>query len=85
MGRGYVIEHCISTLNTKRKEDGYRFYLTEVLRHISKHMGLEIKLSYYEFLESMKPQKEETRTADEVIDSIKAKAMRIRGDTVESA
>lgn len=85
MGRGYVIEHCISTLNTIRKEEVYKTYLTEVLRGIGKQVGVEFSKSYHDLIESMKPQKEETRTADEVIDGIKDKLQKIRGDTVESA
>ena len=84
MGRGYVIEHCVSTLNAIRKEEGYRIYLTEVLRGIARQSGISFDMSYREYIESMKPQKEETRTAEEVIDSIKEKVRNIRGDTLES-
>lgn len=84
MGRGYVIEHCVSTLNTNRKEDAYKVYLTEVLRRIAKCSGIEINTTYMEFIDSMKPQKEETRTSEEVIAGIKDKLQKIRGDTVES-
>lgn len=75
MGRGYVVEHCVSTLNAIRKEDNYRVYLTEVLRMISKGVGYEIRLGYADLLESSKKGQEEAeRTPDEIIDTIKAKA-----------
>lgn len=79
-GRGYVVEHCISAFNEKQKEETYRLYVTEILRGIGKQVGVSFSMSYTELIESMKPQKEETRTADEVIDDIKEKARKIRGD-----
>lgn len=84
MGRGYVIEHCVSTLNAIRKEDNYRVYLTEVLRTISKGVGYEIKLGYADLLEKAENGKEEDeRTPDEIIDTIKAKAEMINHGSAE--
>ena len=80
MGRGYVIEYCISTFNTMQKDEAYRAYLSEIFRAISKQLGMEFKHGYFEVIDSMKPQKEEMRTADDVIDSIKSKANKIRGN-----
>lgn len=84
MGRGYVVEHCVSTLNAIRKEDNYRVYLTEVLRTISKGVGYEIKLGYADFLEKSKNSQEtEERTPDEIISTIKAKAELINNGSIE--
>lgn len=86
MGRGYVIEHCVSTLNSLREEDNYRIYLTEVLRGIYKSLGGEMKIGYSDFLKkSRKPQKiTEERTPEDIINAIKAKAELIDNGTYES-
>ena len=84
MGRGYVIEHCVSTLNSIRKEENYRVYITDILRVISKGVGYEIKLGYADFLEKSKnSQEEEERTPDEIINTIRAKAELINNGSTE--
>ena len=85
IGRGYVIEHCVSTLNAMRKEDNYRVYVTEVLRGISKSVGCEVKLGYADFLEKSKRRVEraEERTAEDIISAIKAKAELINNGSDE--
>ena len=80
MGRGYVIEHCVSTFNHMQEEDAFKTYASEILRSISKSLGVDVTMSFHDYLESMKPQKEETRTAEEVVSGIKAKAQKLRGD-----
>jgi len=85
MGRGYVIEHCVSTLNLLRKEDNYRVYLTEVLRGISKSVGCEIRLGYDEFMKNSRRGQEnaEERTPGEIISTIRAKAELINNGSTE--
>lgn len=84
MGRGYVIEHCVSTLNSIRKEENYRVYITDILRVISKGVGYEIKLGYADFLEKAENSQEtEERTPDEIINTIKAKAELINNGSTE--
>ena len=84
MGRGYVIEHCVSTLNAIRQEENYRVYITDVLRTISKGVGYEIKLSYAEFVKRTKSvPNEEERTPEEIINTIKAKAELINNGFTE--
>lgn len=75
MGRGYVIEHCVSTLNLMRQEENYRIYLTEVLRVIANGVGYRISYSYSDMVSESKSAKaEEEKTPDEIISVIKAKA-----------
>ena len=84
MGRGYVIEHCVSTLNAIRQEENYRVYITDVLRTISKGVGYEIKLSYAEFVKRTKSApSEEERTPEEIINTIKSKAELINNGSTE--
>jgi len=70
IGRGYVIQHCISLFKKYQEELSYRFYETELLRGIAKSLGLNVNMTYRDILE---PKKEETRTAGEIISNIKKK------------
>ena len=78
-GRGYVIEHCVSTFNAIQREENYRGYITEILRCIAKANGVSISLSYKDILDASKGEKDEERTSEEVITSIRNKADAIRG------
>lgn len=78
MGRGYVIEHCVSASKAMQKEDEYHEYVTEILRCIAKANGVSISISYRDILESYKDAGEE-RKPEDVINSIKKKADIIRG------
>lgn len=83
MGRGYVIEHCVSTLTHIRQEENYRVYLTEVLRAISKGVGYEVKVGYADILKTKTQQSEPERSPEEIIDAIKAKAELINNGFTE--
>ena len=65
-----MISNCVSFFKRQNEEKAFRIYTTEMLRGIAKSMGLQIEQRYLDFIE---PQKEDTRTADEVITDIKAK------------
>lgn len=80
MGRGYVIEHCVSTLNSLRQEENYRVYITELLRTIAKGVGYDVKYRYSDLLNDTKakPQASEERTSEEIITNIKVKAETIK-------
>lgn len=77
-----MIEHCVSTFNAIQKEECYRAYTAEIFRGIANQLGFKVKMSYFEMIDSLKPQEtaEETRDASEVIDAIKSKAEYIRGN-----
>lgn len=75
MGRGYVIEHCMATLNHIQEQDAYKRYVADVLRYIAKGVGYEINISYGNIISRMRSSVvEDTRTADEIIDSLRKKA-----------
>lgn len=75
MGRGYVIEHCVSTLNAIRQEENYRIYITDVLKMIAQGVGYKVKFRYADFLKKAKDnQKDDGRTSEDIINAIKAKA-----------
>ena len=78
MGRGYVIEHCMSTFNNIQETKIYRSYVSEVLRALAKRNGIDIPIKYSDLIERKREAKEPESSA-EVIDRIKAKLEKVRG------
>lgn len=78
MGRRYVIEHCMSALSRINEEQNYRIYLTEILRGIARCVGFNVKKSYLDITKKSKGVESENRSSSEIIESIAAKAERIR-------
>lgn len=79
-GRGYVIEHCVSTFNAMQKEDIYKAYESEILRSIANQLGVEIKMNYFDVVDLMKPHEEDNRTASDIISDLKSKASSLNGE-----
>lgn len=77
-GRGYVIEHCVSALNSLRKSEAYQIYTAELLHGIAQSLGVQA-IPFMEYLDALKPHKQEERSSEEVIDSIRKKAQKIKG------
>lgn len=87
-GRGYVIEHCIAALTEKRERKQLEAYKTDMLRSIYLNMyayfsgGKNIPevTRWVDIAEkNQKPEKEETRTADDIIGSINNKLKKLGG------
>lgn len=81
-----MIDHCISLFRRKQKEKIYQVYVTDALKMICENTGkmyggLSPKYRYLELIDPIdaKKQKEETRTAQEVIDHIKNKMTKLTG------
>ena len=80
MGRGYVVEHCISTFHQKQREMMYRVYVTDALKDLIEVQvargGGNIKYRrFYDFIKE-KPEKEQAEeqpeeTAEDIIARIK--------------
>lgn len=79
MGIGYVIDHCIAYFNKEQKEKAYKTYITDTLRLMTENTAKQAGGSYIKarYIEIVDPPKEETRTAEEVIDRIKTKLARL--------
>lgn len=81
LGRGYVIEHCVSLFNKKAKEKAYRIYVTDTLKllneNIAKRMcGKTLEYRYYDLVEG----KKETKNAGEIVlDVMRRAGLRIEG------
>ena len=74
-GVGYVIDHCISYFYKEQRHRAYEVYVTDVLRIISENTAKQVGGSYVKarYAEIIDPPKEETRTADQIIDNIRSK------------
>lgn len=66
-GRGYVIEHCISSFKKYNEEKTYRIYVTDLLRHLSGNNSI---VRYYDLIT---PNTEPQKSAKEVKDKIRGK------------
>lgn len=75
MGIGYVIDHYISYFHKEQKEKAYKVYVTDVLRTISENTAKSVGGSYVKmrYLDMIDPPKQETRTAEEIIENIRSK------------
>ena len=71
-GRQYVIDHAVSELNSKRKEEIFKTYVTDALVFIAKAQGMEISPRYADVMKSL-TAKPEQRTSEEIISDIQTK------------
>ena len=74
-GKGYVVEHCIAFLQRQKKHDELMYYVTDALMCITQNTanmagGKALQKRFHEILN---PEPEETRTAEDIINSIKEK------------
>ena len=60
-----MIEHCISAFRKLQEEKSYRIYVTDALYYLAR---LNTR-----YADAIKPQKVETRTANEIISDLSAK------------
>lgn len=79
-----MIDHCVGFFQRRQEEKQYRIYITDALKVLTENTakmfgGATIKMRYAELIDT-EPQKEETRTADEVVDSIKEKLEKLKGE-----
>ena len=83
IGRGYAIEHCVSFFNKKREEQRYKYYLTDAIRILTYNTSMKgrgvIEQRYYDLAQKIN-QKEDNRTADDVIDNISDKLRKMSED-----
>jgi hypothetical protein len=90
LGRGYVIEHCVSSLKLKNEEKAYRTYVTDTLMAIAENTthflgmngvvdyGKTVKTRWIDILNPppKEDKSEDNRPADEIVSDIWS---RIRG------
>ena len=87
LGRGYVIEHCVSFFRKKNEELAYRIYVTDALKAIAENTQKMFGGSFMQkrFAEIIRPKDtaEDIEDADikakDIIERIKAKAEKLGG------
>lgn len=63
-GRGYVIEHCISSFKKYNEEKTYRIYVTDLLRFMSANNEIP---RYYDLIKvDNEPQKNATEVKEKI-------------------
>ena len=74
LGRGYIIDHCVSCLNKSAKEEVFKSYVTDTLKIISSNTGKMVNgefvtVRYADIIN-------DTQVEDEVPDEIKAEEIK---------
>lgn len=77
-----MIDHCVSTIRKWREEESYKVYVTDVLRQILVEVAEQNKkdataIQRFSDMAHPKQEKKETRTAEEVVDGIKERLMKM--------
>lgn len=81
VGKGYVIDHCVSLFNKKMKEMQYKVYLTDALKLINDNLvklvgGDVMRERYYD---AIKEDKGPQKTGDEIArDVIKRAGLKVK-------
>ena len=84
IGKGYIVDHCVSLFNNRAKERLFRTYITDTLKCLNDNLakvigGSSIKARYYDLLEAGS-QKESEKTGDEIaLEIIKKAGLKVKG------
>lgn len=84
IGRGYIVDHCVSLFNSKAKERLYQIYITDTLKCLNDNLakligGTVLKARYHDLLESG-TKKESEKTGDEIaLEIIKKAGLKVKG------
>ena len=80
MGKGYVVDYCISLLRKKQEQRRFQVYLTDALMIMNNNIvrafgGGKIKQRYADYFSK---KKEDTRSAKEIVkDTIKRAGLKL--------
>lgn len=69
MGKGYVIEHCVSFFQRENKQKSYQFYVTDLLLGIARTQGLKVTTRYQDVVDPVEVEED----ADTIINRLKGK------------
>lgn len=84
IGRGYIVDHCVSLFNSRAKERLFQIYITDALKCLNDNVaktlgGSTLKVRYYDLLESGNKQENE-KTGDEIaLEIIKKAGLKVKG------
>ena len=81
-----MIDHCVGFFQKKQEEKLYRVYVTDALKALCDNTSkmisgkaVTMNMRYKDLIDN-EPQKEDTRTAEEVINHITDKLQRLKGE-----
>lgn len=79
------MRYVVARYNDKQRETAYRIYCTDCLKIIAENTakfagGSTLTARYAEVIGLSAPEKEETRTSEEIIASISAKLNKLGGE-----
>lgn len=73
-GRGYVIDHCISTLKEKAERKLYDTYLIDAVRYIVNNTASQEKtILNIRYCDILNPPPEEERSGEEIVNDLRKK------------
>jgi len=84
IGKGYIVDHCVSLFNDRMKERLYRVYITDTLKCLNDNVakvvgGSVLKARYYDLLEEGN-KKEIEKTGDEIaLEIIRKAGLKVKG------
>lgn len=81
VGKGYVIDHCISLFNKQAREEAYRTYIADTLKALNDNFAKIFGGSYYQtrYIDAIKQEKEPEKSGDEIArDIIKRAGLKVK-------
>ena len=79
-GKGYVIDYCIAFLIRQKKEQEYKYYITDTLKAIADNTahlgGVSITKRYFD-IDNEQPVSTKEQSADEIKNNIRATLIRL--------
>lgn len=84
IGKGYIVDHCVSLFENRAKERLFQIYITDTLKCLNDNVakvfgGATLKMRYYDLLESGKKTESE-KTGDEIaLEIIRKAGLKVKG------
>lgn len=81
IGKGYVIDHCISLFNKQAKEEAYRTYVTDTLKTLNSNFAKIFGGNYFNlrYADAVNPNEESDKSGDEIArDIIKRAGLKVK-------
>ena len=81
LGKGYVIDHCISLFNRQAKEEAYRAYVTDTLKALNDNFAKHFGGAFYQtrYVDVVNPKEETDKSGDEIArDIIKRAGLKVK-------
>ena len=84
IGKGYIVDHCVSLFNSRAKERLYQTYITDTLKCLNDNVakivgGSTLKARYHDLFE-IGIKKESEKTGDEIaLEIIRKAGLKVKG------